>query len=384
MKLDHLYWRTQSKFYKICGELFHWLPENRKKIVFDNFFGHGFGDSPKYIAEEIIRRDLKYDLVWIVSDLNMEVPPQVRKVKLLSIRTTYELSTAKIIVSNVKVNLPYHKKSSQYYIQTWHGSMAFKSIEKAAQDKLRPEYVRESMADSKHIDLFLSCNSIQTQEIRDCFWYDGEIFECGSPRNDMLYQSVQYKDKIKQHLGISPETKIMLYAPTFRDDFRMDVYNLDLARLHSCLCNKMGGDWRVLVRIHPNVMEKNIVKVDSHSMDVTSYPDMQELLLISDVLITDYSTTIYDTIIMHKILFLYAPDIVDYKKNRGLNPIYFRLPTQVCQMNEDLLDYIYRFDRVAYQQRLDDFLCSVRIFDDGNASKRVVDKINTVTKLYDV
>lgn len=378
MNIKHIYWRVQSKYYKICGQLLRWLPVKHNKIVLNNFHGRGYGDSPKYIAEEIIRQKLPYDLVWLVADVNMEFPPEIRIVKLQSVRASYELSTAKIIISNVKVALPYHKKHSQFYIQTWHGSMAFKAIEKDAIEKLRPEYVRESMADSKIIDLFLSCNSIQTQEIRDCFWYDGEIFECGSPRNDMLYQSIQYRDKIKQQLGFSSETKIVLYAPTFRDDFRMDVYDLDLTRLRSCLCNKMGGDWRVLVRIHPNVMEQNIVKIDSHSMDVTSYPDMQELLLISDVLITDYSTTIYDTIIMHKVLFLYAPDLADYKENRGLNSVYFRLPTQVNQTNEELLDYIVNFDEIAYQQRLDSFLDSVRIYDDGNASKRVVDRIQTL------
>lgn len=113
-------------------------------------------------------------------------------------------------------------------------------------------------------------------------------------------------------------------------------------------------------------------------MDVTSYPDMQELLLISDVLITDYSTTIYDTIIMHKILFLYAPDLADYKENRGLNSVYFRLPAQVNQTNEELLDDIVNFDEIAYQQHLDSFLDSVHIYDDGNASKRVVDRIRTL------
>ena len=381
MNLRHLYWRAQSKYYKICGVFFHWLPVNRAKIVFNNFCGQGYGDSPKYIAEEIISRNLKFDLVWIVNDMSMEVPPQVRKVNYLSVRTSYELSTAKIIVSNVKVSLPYHKKQYQYYIQTWHGSMAFKAIEKAAQDKLRPEYVKESIADSKQIDLFLSSNSVQTQEIRDFFWYDGEIFECGSPRNDMLYRSVQYRDKIKQQLGLRLDMKVVLYAPTFRDDYRMDVYNLDLDRLYSCLSVKMGGDWRILVRLHPNVMEKNAVTIGPHSIDVTSYPDMQELLLICDVLITDYSTTIYDTLIMRKILFLYAPDFVEYKGNRGLNSVYYMLPSQACQTNEELFNNIEQFDEIAYHQRLDSFLDSVRIFDDGNASKRVVDKIQSITKL---
>ena len=197
----------------------------------------------------------------------------------------------------------------------------------------------------------------------------------------MLYKPLYYKDNVKKSLGLSPETKVVLYAPTFRDDYRTDVYNLDLARLIDTLCTNLGGDWRVLVRLHPNVMDKNIIKLCQNSIDVTSYPDMQELLLISDVLITDYSTTIYDAIIMRKTVFLYAPDLADYKDNRGLKPVYFSLPTRVNQTNDELIEYIRIFDETGYQRQLEEFLATFRVFDDGNASKRVVDKINAITKL---
>ena len=377
MNVKHLYWRIQSKYYKVWGQLLRWLPVKRNKIVLDNFHGFGYGDSPKYIVEEIIRQKLPYDLVWLVADMSMKFPPEVRKVKMQSVRASYELSTAKIIISNVKVALPYHKKRSQFYIQTWHGSMAFKAIEADAQDKLKPNYLKETKADSKLINLFLSSNSIQTQEIQTCFWYDGEIFECGSPRNDILYKPQVYQEKIKAQLGIAGK-KLVLYAPTFRDDHRKDVYNLDMVRLKMYLDEHFGNDWHILVRLHPNVMNKNLFENKSYITDVSLYPDMQELLLISDVLITDYSTIIYDMAIMHKVILLYAPDLEDYKNNRGLKPIYFKLPTCINQSNKELLEYIGSFDVSKYQHELDDFLRTIKIFDDGNASERVVDKINSV------
>lgn len=374
----HIYWRLQSKYYKIWGSLLRWFPVNRKKIVFNNFRGHGYGDSPKYIAEEIIRRKLPYDLVWLVDDMNMEFPPQIRKVSLQSIRTSYELSTARMIISNVKVSLPYHKKKNQYYIQTWHGSVAFKAIEAEAKDKLKPQYLKETMSDSRLIDLFLSCNSIQTKEIQTCFWYDGEIFECGSPRNDMLYKSQDYQLMIKKHVGIPAEVNIALYAPTFRDDYRIDVYDLNLNALRDKLCDCLGGDWYVLVRLHPNVMDNIKFPTTLGIIDATLYPDMQELLLVSDVLITDYSSTIYDAAIMRKIVLLYAPDLENYKDSRGLKPVYFDFPTKINQSNEELLDYLSHFDMNSYQRNLEDFLSEIKIFDDGNASKRVVDRIETI------
>ena len=126
------------------------------------------------------------------------------------------------------------------------------------------------------------------------------------------------------------------------------------------------------------VMKENIVKLTPDSIDVTSYPDMQELLLVADVLITDYSTIIYDMAIMRKVILLYAPDLDDYKNNRGLKPIYFNLPSRINQSNDELMEYICRLDLDEYKKRLDEFLSHVQIFDDGKASQRVVERIKSV------
>ena len=355
-----------------------WLPVSRHKIVFNNFYGKGYGDSPKYIAEEIRRQGLDVDMVWLVNDLSMDFPPGIRKVKLQSLKASFELSTAKMIVSNVRATLPYKKKQSQYYIQTWHGSVAFKAIEKDAIDKLRPDYVREAIEDSKMINLFLSSNSIQTHEIQTCFWYDGEIFESGSPRNDMLFKGDDVKNRIKQGLGLRPDTKVVLYAPTFRDDFRMDVYNLNLLEMCSRLGNRLGGNWIALARLHPNVTETSLVAYSDKVINASTYPDMQELLLIADVLITDYSSTIYDAAIMDKLVLLYAPDLDEYKKNRGLKQIYFDLPTRICQTSDDLCNYIDEIDVGQYHAELHRFLDSIKVFDDGHASERVVKRIASI------
>jgi len=381
LNFRHIYWRLQSRFYKECGRLLKCLPVSRRKIVFNNFYGKGYGDSPKYIAEEIHRRGLDVDMVWLVNDLNLECPPVIRKVKLQSLKASFELSTAKMIVSNVRATLPYKKKRSQYYIQTWHGSVAFKAIEKDAVDKLRPDYVREAVADSKSINLFLSSNSIQTREIQSCFWYDGEIFESGSPRNDMLFKSDDVKCSIRQNLGLSPDTKVVLYAPTFRDDFRMDVYNLNLTEVCNRLGSRLGGCWIALARLHPNVTEAGVVAYSDTVLNASSYPDMQELLLIADVLITDYSSTIYDAAIMNKLVLLYAPDLDDYKSNRGLKQVYFDFPTRICQTADELFSFVDELDMAAYHARLRAFLSNVRIFDDGHASERVVDKMLAVMKV---
>ena len=274
--------------------------------------------------------------------------------------------------------LPYHKKTSQFYIQTWHGSVAFKAIEKDAEDKLDPQYLKETKKDSTLINMFLSSNSMQTKEIRDNFWYKGEIFECGSPRNDMLYRPNEEKDTIKQTIGLPPESKVALYAPTFRDDESTDIYDIDLEKIRKHFVDKTGDNWRVLTRLHPNVREKNLMKTSMYVTDVTSYPDMQQLLFVADILITDYSTTIYDAAILQKIIFLYTPDLDKYNTDRGLKPIYFNLGIPLCRNSHELMDNIRRFNKEEYLKNLDRFLRSITIFDDGHASWRVVKRIKHI------
>ena len=382
MKHNKYYWTIRHKYEKantlLWASIFKYLPIKQDKIVFNNFFGRGFGDSPKYIAEEIIRQELPYELVWLTKDKNTEVPYGIRKAILPTIRSIYDLSTAKVIISNVKMTLPYHKKQSQFYIQTWHGSVAFKAIEKDAEEKLDPQYIKETKKDSTLINLFLSSNSIQTKEIRDSFWYNGEIFECGSPRNDMLYRPNDEKDTIKQIIGLPLESKVALYAPTFRDDDNTDIYDIDLEKIREILVDKTGDDWRVLPRLHPNVREKSLMKTSMYVTDTTLYPDMQQLLFVADILITDYSTTIYDAAILQKVIFLYTPDLDKYNAERGLKPLYFNLGIPHCRNSHELMDHISKFDKEEYLKNLDKFLQSITIFDDGYASWRVVKRINQI------
>ncbi len=382
MKWKSAYWRLESKFYKICGGFLRWLPIQSRKIVLNNFYGKGYGDSPKYIAEEIIRQKLPYDLVWLADNFDSQVSPIIRKVKLHSLQASYELSTAKVIISNVKVKLPYYKKNNQFYLQTWHGSVAFKAIEADAQDKLDINYVKESKADSKLINLFLSSNSIQTYEIKNSFWYDGEILESGSPRNDIFFAPKDIVRSIKLRMGIPDKNKIILYAPTFRDSQRVDVFNIDLRNLKESLDVNTEDNWHIIIRLHPNIQDLVCFGEKPFVTDMTHYPDMQEILLISDALVTDYSTIIYDMAIMHKPIFLYAPDIDDYKGDRGLKPIYFDIPTRICTTNDELISYVRNFNYINYQRNLLNFLSKIEVYDDGHASERVVDRINRETNIF--
>lgn len=359
------------------------LPK-KNKIIFINMWGRGYGDSLKYIADEILNRKLPYDLVWLVGNNGLDIPEGIRKVKYYSIRSKIELSTAKVIINNAKGLLPFIKKNSQYYIQTWHGGFALKYIEKEAEKYLSPEYVRNSKYESSITDLILSGSDFQTGIIEKSFWYNGEIFKHGIPRNDILLNVTDEKClSIKKRYGLDDNCKYVIYVPTFRDDNSVGAYGLNAKPLLESLNKKTGKIWKLLIRLHPNVsFQSDIFNYDDNVINATAFDDPQELLLISDLLITDYSSIMIDFAIMRKPVFLFALDLEYYVTHcRNLRPIFYQLPFELCRSNDELINSIVYFDMHSYLERLDSFMeINYKSYDDGYASKWVVDRIVDVIK----
>ncbi len=355
----------------------------KNKILFDNFKGKEYGDSLKYIAEEIIRRGLNYDLVWTVRTLSEDIPFPIRKVVVGTDQEAREYSSAKIIISNCKNAKPYIKKANQYYIQTWHGSFALKFIEGEVEEKLSRGYIAESKQDSRNTNVMLSSSSMISSIMRKSFWYDGEIWECGLPREDIYFHTTE-KDKqnLKSKYNIDANSNILLYAPTFRDNGDTSSYLMDLEILLSILENETQKKWIGIVRLHPNVPQEKIpYKYSSLLLDGSKFPDSQELFLISNVLITDYSSLMMDFGIMRKPVFLYIPDLEKYKKERGLRDIFNELPFPKASTIQQLQKIIEQFNKNSYEQSLDAFLQTKYVnYSDGHASERVVDRIVNIVE----
>lgn len=362
----------------LLNNLLSVLPK-QNKIIFINFQGRGYGDSPKYIAEEIMHQLLPYDLVWLVYDMNETIPNRIRKVKFYSLKSRYELSTARVIISNTKGRLPYVKKKSQYYIQTWHGGFGVKYIEKDAEQFLPSKYVLDSKYDSSITDLILSGSEFQTKVIQESFWYDGEIFKKGVPRNDVFFRNTDtFVYQLKKKYGIDKGSKIVLYAPTFRDDDSVNAYQLNSTMLLQALKEKTGEDWKLIIRLHPKIANcKGLFNYDRNVLDGSGYADSQELLVLSDLLITDFSSMMMDFAIMKKPVLLFITDLEDYvNKCRGIRPLFYELPFILNRSNEDLCHAIGCFDSKEYLKSLEYFMNKhFHSYDDGNASMHVVDRI---------
>lgn len=381
------YWKFYYPLMMFCVRLFYYLPVKKNKILFFHDFGNGFGDSPRYIAEEIIRRGLHYDMVWGVNGDNCnpdEYPLRMRLVLVSRIRMIYELATAKVIVTTGKYRYHLKKKKTQFFVYVPHGQIGAKYVEGQAEGKIGAKYIEGSKWHSSVTDLVLSSSKLFTEEVRNYYWYpDGEIAEIGLPRNDRFFNySEADMNKIREKVGIPQGVKVLLYAPTFRDNGNDKAYDIDTERILQTLERKTGESWMMLIRLHPCFIwfKQPRFVYDRRVVNVTRYPDMQDLLLISDVLISDYSSTMFDFNLLHRPIFLYVNDVEDYQRMRGLKEWFFKVPFPFCHNNDELNAAIMDFDRSSYEQSCREFDKFYGSMEHGVAAKSFVDRIELIMK----
>lgn len=352
------------------------LPVKRNKIVVSHFYGRGYGDSPKAIVEALLQREEKLDIVWLRKDPKEPLPQGVRGASYGAVSRIFHLSTAKVWVDDCRKGARF-KKKGQYYLQTWHG-FALKRIEGDAGAALSEAYGAYARRDAGQTDLMVSGSRFMTDCYRRAFWYSGEIAEYGSPRNDVLFAPPEgLEEKVRSALGIPTGKKLVLYAPTFRVDDSLSPYSIDMERVIAACERRFGGDFVLLLRLHPNVdKEAGKLRCDGiRVFQVTLYPDIQELLTTADVVITDYSSLMFDFALRKLPVFQFATDIEEYRKDRNFNFSLDQLPFSLAQNNEELERSILTFEETAYQQRLAAFFQSVGMKEDGHAADRCADWI---------
>lgn len=359
---------------------FRCLPIKKKKIIFwsDNF--KSYGDSPKYLTEYILKkRGSEYDIVWVFnSDF---VPPSdfpngIRIVKYFSIQYLKELHTAHYVICNTRTGVAqmWDKRRGQKYIQTWHSSIRLKKIERDTEDNLPVEYIENAKKDSSKIDIIISGCDFSTKIFHNSFWYNGPIFKSGTPRCDIFFHNDRIKERVCNHLCLDYKRPIVLYAPTFRNRKEAELHGLEIPSLKSKLRELTGIEWEFLFRFHPNVQTSNYISEDG--IDVTKYPDMQELIAISDLLITDYSSCMFDMAIAGKVCILYVPDIENYqRKERGLYFDIKSLPFPIAKDNNQLIDILTSFRVGEYNKKVSYFLKSVGSYENGNACEKILNYI---------
>lgn len=365
----------------LCILWFFFFPIKKRKIVFIQGCGGGYRCNLKYVTEEIINQHLSFDIVWLVNNISEPMPKDVRKVKYNRIKAVYELATSSIVITNSKSLIKLKKKSSQKLIYIPHGQPGAKCAEG---DAILPKnYLENSKKHSAMTDIFISMGTYHTQVLKDTFWVPkfAEIWEIGFPRNDQYYHNTIQKQKVlRKRLNISEGTHIVLYAPTFRDSNTTEAYNLDFHKTLNTLKERTNTKWIMFITFHPNFIwfKKPPYVFDEFVWNMSDYPDLHELLLIVDVTITDYSSVALDFANLRRPVFLYASDVEEYKKMRGLKDMYFKLPFTLCRTNDELCKAISDFDEEAYQNRLVEFQKDYGSVDDGHAAERFVSRLKDI------
>ncbi len=369
-----------------CKRGYGWLcrirPIQKNKIVFSNFLGKGYGDNPKYITEEILREKLPWDVVWLSGNAEQEYPQGVRVVPYGSLKAMYELATAKVWVDNVRNTLRPAKRKGQVYLQTWHGSYGPKLSEKDAEDKLSASYVKAAKADGRIADAVLTNSYMLEKFFVRAFWLgdNAQILRLGFPKNDVMLQNAASFDgtALKKKLGISNDAYVVLYAPTFRDSGSTEGYITDFAPIVKAFEENLGKPCVVLVKLHPNAKsQRGAFSYGEKVIDASDSSDIQELSLISDLLISDYSSTPFDFTLLHKPAMLCTLDYEDYKRERGLVEDFLDYPFPIARTMEEMVRNVSDFSPGEYETRMEAYRAKNPMYDMGDASRKTVEWIRS-------
>lgn len=358
------------------------VPINNRRLFFISWGGMNFSCSPKAIAMYLLQQHRKdFNIVVVVDHpKDYENYKDIIFVKTNTFLHAYYLTSSLVIIANTRQNI-WYKRCRQKYIQTWHGTGPKKS-EKDSLSTLNTDYVKKAKIDCEKCDLALSGSTFLTNWYYNSTWYQGPVLECGTPRDDLFFRKDdRVKEKVCNNYGILGEQKIVLYAPTFRNHSDFNLYKLDFSLLLDTFNECYGGNWIFLIRMHPNLSDIDIFSIlgvdnSCRIINVTNYPDMQDLLYISDILITDFSSTSTEFAISKKPCFLYAPDIKEY--DRGLYFSLDQIPFPFSETQEQLIENIKLFNEFDYKNKIEEYNSFLGMKEKGNACEQVYEYLKSL------
>lgn len=364
-----------------------------KLIVFEAYMGRQYSCSPKAIYEEMLgnKKYKDYKFVWFFKDVDkykrVIKDKRTKIVKYGSIDYYKYYSKAKYWVTNSRIRDNIIRKRNQVYIQCWHGTPLKKLgydicvTGGNAMNSLK-DIRRKYKTDSKRYSYFLSPSSFCSRVFKSAFDIKNEdiIKELGYPRNDFLYKYTN-KDvvRVKNKLGIPKNKKVILYAPTWRDNqHEAGVgYTYDLNIDFDKMKEELSSEYVILFRTHYFVANKiDLSKYNGFVYNVSDYDDINDLYIVSDLLITDYSSVFFDYANLKRPMIFYMYDYEEYKgKLRDFYIDFSELPGAIVKTEEDLLDEIKKSKSFKYDDKYKEFNDKYTYLEDGRASERVIKSI---------
>ena len=375
------YWRFLDKL------VFQKMRIREDWVFVESFFGKSYSDSPKYLYEYLYDKyGDQYRFIWCLNRRTREVKGRPSICRRHSLRYVYSTARAKYFICNTRQPAWFKKRKETVFVETWHGTplkkLAFdlEDIHAVSQDHKKLFY-----SQSKEWDYLVSANRFSTDVFERAFCFPREkIIETGYPRNDILYSehAGRIAEEVKRELGIPKGKRVILYAPTWRDNqfYEKAKYKftlvLDLERMR----REFGNDSVLLLRTHYYIADRlELSGLDDFVYNGSGYGDVSRLYLVSDICITDYSSVFFDFANLKRPLLFFAYDLEDYKEEiRGMYlDMEKELPGPVVQTNDELIDALRHLDEVTeqYRERYERFYDKFCHIDDGNAAERVVQAV---------
>ncbi|MED2836103.1 teichoic acid biosynthesis protein F [Bacillus wiedmannii] len=397
MKIRTLYkrWKRafkgkKSLYQEIYRTILVKLPMNEKTIVFESFAGKSYSCNPRYIYEYLVNTNKDFNYVWIFNELDKDIFGDAKKVKRFSWKYYYYLATSKYWVTNTRMPNNLSKRKETIYLQTWHGT----PLKRLAADMKKvympgtttEKYKKNFYNESRNWDYLVSPNQYSTEIFKRAFKYDQEILEFGYPRNDILCENDRGRkenaNRIKDRIGIPKDKKVILYAPTWRDDefYEKGKYRFELKLNLKEMQEKFGDQYVIALRMHYLVADHvNIEGMEKFVYELSKYDDIAELYLISDILITDYSSVFFDYANLRRPILFFTYDISKYRSIlRGFYMDFEKeAPGPLLETSDQVINAISNIEsiEIEYKEAFNRFYNKFCHLDNGMAAKRISEKV---------
>lgn len=351
------------------------FPIKNDRIVFFSYKGTQYSCSPMYISEFLVNQSTKLEIIWFFDNLKKYEYLKAKGYKMCkykSIKRVYYELTAKVCVNNVGTYSWIPLRKGQIHMNTWHGGGAYK---RCGLGEINNNHFMKKTIElsARETNCFISsCDIFTNKVLKDDFNYNGFVLNSGLPKNDVFFDNSKIKEsiiKVNSFYNISSDCFTILYAPTWR--YSQFDYKFDFERVLNCFSQKTGKKCVLLYRYHHLASTSNNLINNENVIDATHYPNMQDLLCFANVLITDYSSCIWDFCLMNKNIFIYAPDLKSYTKNRGFHVMPQDFGFSISESVDDL---IQKIDKTDLNENIANSIKHVQIFgsfEDGSATERV-------------
>lgn len=356
--------------------------------LFESFSGSRVDDSPLMLSQEISRRCPNAELYWSVRDTSIKVPDGMTPLIRYS-KGWYEiLASAQYLFNNNNFPYFFKKAKGQIYVQTWHGTPLKKIGNDVPINNLSLAYRALMKTEAKEWDFLLAQNEFSASILPRAFGYDGPVICKGYPRNDDIFTITEERlDTIRSNLSIPKNKRILLYAPTWRDKLKNNKGGYQLKTyLDAEVMSEKAPNYVILLRGHPNTLKSNRNVEHPNLIDVRNYPHLTDLYAIADILVTDYSSVMFDFALSRKPIVFLAPDIEEYSGHtRGF---YFNLeeiaPGPIVVTTDEIIPYLSDTEEGfrRYQNAYNIFVETFCYQDQGVSAKAVSDVIGIKPSMH--